>query len=132
MDLSPDEAQAPSAALDPAPRQGRVTLELPTKKSKHVRSEAQQDAFTKARDKAHSMLRAGAAPAAAAAPDTSALDRRMTELVSMTRLQLENERLERKVAKYRDRAQAPPSVRQPEGSPYNNLILSEIKRLTGR
>ena len=123
---------------------GRVTLEPPQpKKTRHVRSPAQQQALQKAREKAHSMLRGSKwvvesetapPPPVAVAPvrEPDHIDRRMTELVAMTRLQLENERLARKLSKYRERsAQVTPPQPQATGA-YDTLIMGEIKRLAGK
>ena len=123
---------------------GRVTLEPPQpKKTRHVRSPAQQQALQKAREKAHSMLRGSKwvvesetapPPPVAVAPvrEPDHIDRRMTELVAMTRLQLENERLARKLSKYRERS-AQVTSPQPQGtSAYDTLIMGEIKRLAGK
>lgn len=122
------------ADVEPEEPRGRVTLDPPVKKSKHVRSQAQEEVFAKAREKAHSMMRGCKLvvdpPPVSLANGTEALDKRMTELVAMTRLQLENERLQRKVEKYRGRSLSQAPDHAP--SQYNNLILSEIKRLTGK
>lgn len=124
---------------------GRVTLEPPQpKKNRHVRSPAQQQALQKAREKAHSMLRGSKwvvesetapPPPVAVAPvrEPDHIDRRMTELVAMTRLQLENERLARKLSKYRERSAQVTPPQQPQGtSAYDTLIMGEIKRLAGK
>ena len=126
---------------------GRVTLQPPQpKKTRHVRSPAQQQALQKAREKAHSMLRGSkwvveseTTPVAATpgpmAPvrEPDHIDRRMTELVAMTRLQLENERLARKLSKYRERSAQVTPPQQPQGtSAYDTLIMGEIKRLAGK
>lgn len=124
---------------------GRVTLEPPQpKKTRHVRSPAQQQALQKAREKAHSMLRGSKwvvesetapPPPVAVAPvrEPDHIDRRMTELVAMTRLQLENERLARKLSKYRERSAQVTPPQQPQGtSAYDTLIMGEIKRLAGK
>ena len=124
---------------------GRVTLEPPQpKKTRHVRSPAQQQALQKAREKAHSMLRGSKwvvesetapPPPVAVAPvrEPDHIDRRMTELVAMTRLQLENERLARKLSKYRERSAQVTPPQQPQAtSAYDNLIMGEIKRLAGK
>ncbi len=160
---------------------GRVTLDpTPPKKSRHVRSPAQQEALRTCREKAHSMLRGskwvldeapvptatrGAeappttpsphAPHGAETPQSPApdhIDRRMAELLTLTRLQLENERLVRKVEKHRmarlgeSRGASGPAGPVPQcqpplhsaaesrhtSSPYDRLILAEIKRMAGR
>ena len=72
----------------------------------------------------------------------------MVELLTVTRLQLENERLARKVEKHRmarlgESRQAQPvgtqpplhsatSPHGPTSSPYETMIMAEIKRMTGR
>ena len=123
---------------------GRVTLEPPQpKKTRHVRSPAQQQALQKAREKAHSMLRGSKwvveSEAASPPPVTVAhvrepdhIDRRMTELVAMTRLQLENERLARKLSKYRERSAQVTSPQPQATRAYDTLIMGEIKRLAGK
>lgn len=124
---------------------GRVTLEPPQpKKTRHVRSPAQQQALQKAREKAHSMLRGSKwvvesetapPPPVAVAPvrEPDHIDRRMTELVAMTRLQLENERLARKLSKYRERSAQVTPPQQPQATrAYDTLIMGEIKRLAGK
>ena len=128
---------------------GRVTLEPPQpKKTRHVRSPAQQQALQKAREKAHSMLRGSKwvvesetapPPPVAATPGPMAparepdhIDRRMTELVAMTRLQLENERLARKLSKYRERSAQVTSPQPQATRAYDTLIMGEIKRLAGK
>ena len=149
----------------------------PPKKSRHVRSPAQQEALRTCREKAHSMLRGSKwvldeAPVPTAtqgveAPPTTPIpqathgaetpqvpapdhiDRRMVELLTLTRLQLENERLVRKVEKHRmarlgesKGLAGPVPQSQPPlhsaaesrhtSSPYESLILAEIKRMSGR
>ena len=123
---------------------GRVTLESPQpKKTRHVRSPAQQQALQKAREKAHSMLRGSKwvvesetapPPPVAVAPvrEPDHIDRRMTELVAMTRLQLENERLARKLSKYRERSAQVTSPQPQATRAYDTLIMGEIKRLAGK
>lgn len=123
---------------------GRVTLEPPQpKKTRHVRSPAQQQALQKAREKAHSMLRGSKwvvesetapPPPVAVAPvrEPDHIDRRMTELVAMTRLQLENERLARKLSKYRERSAQVTSPQPQATRAYDTLIMGEIKRLAGK
>ena len=123
---------------------GRVTLEPPQpKKTRHVRSPAQQQALQKAREKAHSMLRGSKwvvesetapPPPVAVAPvrEPDHIDRRMTELVAMTRLQLENERLARKLPKYRERSAQVTSPQPQATRAYDTLIMGEIKRLAGK
>ena len=71
----------------------------------------------------------------------------MAELLTVTRLQLENERLARKVEKHRMArlGESRPSVPQSQpplhsaaesrahtSSPYESLIMAEIKRMSGR
>lgn len=71
----------------------------------------------------------------------------MVELLTLTRLQLENERLVRKVEKHRMArlGESRPAVPQSQpplhssaesrahtSSPYESLIMAEIKRMAGR
>jgi hypothetical protein len=146
--MSEDTIQPADVASEvPEITRGRVTLEAPQpKKSRHVRSPAQQQALQKAREKAHTMLRgskwvvehatahqpmADSTIVPVSQPDH--IDRRMTELVAITRLQMENERLARKVAKYRERSSTTTqaTTSQPQTiSAYDNLIMAEIKRLS--
>jgi hypothetical protein len=73
-------------------------------------------------------------PPVAVAPvrEPDHIDRRMTELVAMTRLQLENERLARKLSKYRERSAQVTSPQPQATRAYDTLIMGEIKRLAGK
>ncbi len=176
---SPANLAAEGAERAPTPiARGRVTLDPPPpKKSRHVRSPAQQEALKTCREKAHSMLRGSKwvvdeglpetphgpqapvptephgpptphAPHGSQVPAPDHIDRRMVELLTLTRLQLENERLVRKVEKHRMARlgesrpgavpQIPPTLhsaaeaRAHTSSPYESLIMAEIKRMSGR
>ena len=181
---SPANLAAEGAERAPPPSaRGRVTLDpTPPKKSRHVRSPAQQEALKTCREKAHSMLRGSKwvvdeglpetprgpqtpvpteshgppTPHASHGPPARAsdhIDRRMAELLTLTRLQLENERLVRKVEKHRmarlvESRSAGPAGPVPQSqpplhsaaesrvhtsSPYESLIMAEIKRrMAGR
>ena len=177
---SAENFAAEGAERAPPPiARGRVTLDPPPpKKSRHVRSPAQQEALKTCREKAHSMLRGSkwvvdeglpetphepqapvpTAPQGSPAPHaqhgspspaSDHIDRRMAELLTLTRLQLENERLVRKVEKHRmarlgesKGLAGPVPQSQPPlhsaaesrhtSSPYESLILAEIKRMACR